>query len=48
MDWIIEDWTGKRLFPNKSFKSFDDGWNFIYGNFPEEDWQDLYVEKSSN
>lgn len=41
--WIIEDWTGRRLYPKKSFASFEAGWEFIYQNQPEQDWEDLYV-----
>lgn len=32
MTFIIEDWAGNRLFKNKVFKSFEDGWEFIYSN----------------
>ena len=45
--WIIEDWAGNRLFPDKSFTTFEDGWEFIHTQFPnEEDWQELEVVKS--
>ena len=30
--FIIEDWAGNRMFPNKTFKTFGDGWEFIYNN----------------
>ena len=40
----IVDWMNNRIFPNKVFKSFDDGWDFIYLKFPnEEDLSDYYV-----
>lgn len=44
MDWIIEDWTGKHLFPDQSFQSFQDGWNFLNQKFENEEdgWQDEY------
>lgn len=32
MTFIIEDWAGNHLFKNKIFKSFEDGWEFIYSN----------------
>lgn len=32
MTFIIEDWAGNHLFKNKVFKSFEDGWEFIYSN----------------
>ena len=44
MNWIIEDWTGKRMFPKNNFKSFDEGWAFIMANVPDEaSWEDIYV-----
>ena len=40
----IVDWMNNRLFPNKVFKTFEDGWSFIYEKFPnEEDLSDYYV-----
>ncbi len=43
--WIIQDWTGKHLFPELKFKTFEDGWEFITEQFPEEgDWEELFVE----
>lgn len=27
------------------FKTFEDGWEYIYQNFKEEDYEDLYVDK---
>lgn len=41
--WIIEDWTGKRILPDKSFTSFENGWEFIRTQFPEKDWEDLFI-----
>lgn len=34
--FIIQDWAGNRLFPNKEFNSFDEGWAFIDANVEEE------------
>ena len=31
--YIIQDWTGKRLFPEQTFATFEDGWAFIYEHF---------------
>ena len=46
--FIIEDWAGNRLFPRKTFNSFEDGWDFIYANIKEESeddgtYDDYYV-----
>lgn len=32
MNYIIQDWAGNHLFTDKVFKSFEDGWEFIYDN----------------
>jgi hypothetical protein len=42
--WIVEDWAGNRMFPDKRFSSFEAGWNFVQSNTPEEDWEDIYVK----
>jgi hypothetical protein len=46
MKWIIQDWTGARKFPDKVFDTFEDGWEFLRGEFPddEETWGEFYVE----
>lgn len=42
--WVIQDWMGNRMFPDKTFETFEDGWEFIREQFPEEgDWEELYV-----
>lgn len=42
--YVIEDWAGNRLFPDKSFPTFEDGWSFLLEKFPnEEDLQDYFV-----
>ena len=42
----IFDWANNRLFPDKKFKTFEDGWSFIYETFEdEEDFEDLFVEE---
>ena len=42
--WIIRDWAGNRMFPDREFDTFEDGWEFIRGQFPnEEDWEEIYV-----
>ena len=40
----IVDWMNNRIFPNKVFKSFEDGWEYIYKKFDnEEDHQEYFV-----
>lgn len=47
--FIIQDWMGNRMFPKKSFDSFEEGWEFIYENVEdEESYEDIFVEKVSN
>jgi hypothetical protein len=45
--YIIQDWTGKRLFANQTFDTFEDAWDFIYENVPDEGedtYDEYYVE----
>ena len=35
--WIIQDWVGNRIFPEKTFKSFDDTWYFLQTKFSCDD-----------
>lgn len=44
-NYIIEDWAGNRLFKDKSFGSFEEGWEFIRENIKDEDgtYDDYYV-----
>jgi hypothetical protein len=42
--WIVEDWMGRRLFPDQAFGTFEDGWEFLRGRFPDEgDWEEMFV-----
>lgn len=46
--FIIEDWTGRRLFPDRTFETFEDGWAHVYANVEDEGgntFDDYYVEK---
>ena len=56
--WIIEDWAGNRMFPDKTFDSFDDAWEYIYenvdnskydesGNEDDNIYQDIFVDINS-
>lgn len=47
--WMIQDWTGKRLFPDKEFDSYQDGWDFVLENFKtDEDAEEIYVVRTDN
>lgn len=32
--YIIRDWAGNRKFLDKEFETFQDGWDFLYYQFP--------------
>lgn len=38
--WIIIDWAGRRCFTNKSFDTYEEGWDFLLQTFPSEDGDD--------
>lgn len=45
--FVIQDWMGNRMFPTRTFQTFEDGWEFVRGQFPDErDWDDIFVEKA--
>ncbi len=37
MKWIIQDWAGNHKFPNKTFRTFDDGIGFLDSVFPDDE-----------
>lgn len=46
--YIIIDWMSNRLFPEETFDSFEEGWEFIYANVEEDSpddgtYDDYYV-----
>jgi len=43
--FIILDWMGNHKFKNNIFDSFEEGWDFLYVTFPEDDsyFDDFYV-----
>lgn len=54
--FFIQDWDGNilsfdgyfkrpQLAVAMEFESFDDGWEYIDINFPQEDHEDLYVKE---
>lgn len=49
-EWIIEDWAGNKVFPEKIFKNFDDAEEFLsvfLGDDYEECRQEYYIEERS-
>jgi hypothetical protein len=38
--FIIIDWAGNHCFTKQTFKSFEDGWNFLYCKYPVIDGDD--------
>ena len=43
MEYKIIDWAYNRMFPNKTFKNFDDGIEFLHERFNEDEVQDIFV-----
>lgn len=42
--YIIKDWADNHLFKDMEFNSFEDGWDFLLQQFPnDEDLEDYYV-----
>ena len=52
--FIIQDWAGNRMFPEETFETYEDAWEFIYenvdnseydetGNENDNVYQDIYV-----
>lgn len=41
----IIDWAGNELSKHGKFNSFEDAWDYIYQNFDEANFEELYVTK---
>lgn len=41
MIFIIKDWADNHLFQNKEFKTFEDGWDFLYETLPNAEEGEL-------
>ncbi len=41
MKWIIVNSCGTRCFTRKTFKTYENGWDFLYSEFPLEDNEDI-------
>lgn len=59
VSFIIQDWAGNRMFPDKTFESFEDGWEFVYenvdnskfdlsGDDDDSVFQDIYVVEAKD
>ena len=35
--YVIEDWAGNHLFKQKTFDSFEDGFDFLLFQFPDDE-----------
>lgn len=48
--WHIESWAGRTLFDGKQFDTFQEGWDYIWENVPDdgddETYSDFYVMES--
>lgn len=42
--FVIYDWAGNEMFNGKSFKTFEDGWDYLYELFPGTDDDDQEEE----
>ena len=44
MNYIIQDWASNHLFQDKKFETYQDGWDFLMEQFPDDnDLQEYYV-----
>jgi hypothetical protein len=47
--WIIKDWAGNRIAPDREFDTFEGGWEYIDGpltddlELTETDYEDYFV-----
>lgn len=37
--FTIEDWAGNRMFPDKTFASFEEGWEFVQENVDNSEYE---------
>ena len=44
MKYKIIDWMSNRIFPNKTFDTFEEGWDFLQQKFKDdEDLQEYFI-----
>lgn len=41
--WAVTDWTGRRLFPDTDWPSFDAAWEHVRDVMTPDHWEDIYV-----
>jgi len=46
-EYKIIDWAYNRMFPNKTFKTFDDGIAFVHERFNQEELDEIFVVPSN-
>ena len=46
--YIVIDWANNVMLNGKRFRSFDDGWAYIYEHVLEEHFEDIYVVLESD
>lgn len=48
--YVIIDWANNLLFNGKEFETFEDGWDYLYRLFPEDEseFDDYYVIKKTD
>lgn len=46
--FIIIDWAGNHLFRNKTFNSFEEGWDFIYKNVDNSEFERTQNDNDDN
>ena len=47
--WVIVDWMSNRCFADHNFKTYEDGWDFLYEKFSsDDDLGEYYVIKTNN
>lgn len=46
--FIIIDWAGNHLFRNKTFKTCQDGWDFIYENVDNSEYDRTENDNDDN
>ena len=43
MKYQIVDWAYNKLWPDKYFDSYLEGWDFVIDNYEEEDYEEILV-----
>lgn len=43
MEYKVIDWAYNRMFPNKTFKTFENALSFLDERFNEEEMQEIFI-----